>query len=424
MAELRWGATTDSGLVREANEDAYVSEPLVFAVADGMGGHRAGEVASEIASRIVRERLSSGAPNVDVVVAAVLEANAAIFHAAHSNAAQQGMGTTVTALVVLSATADDSEQLALVNVGDSRTYLHRDRELTRITVDHSYVQELVATGHITEAEARTHPRRNIVTRALGIEPTVRVDAWVLPIVQGDRFILCSDGLVDEVPDHEIADVAGGMPDPQRAADELVAMANRHGGRDNVTVIVVDVVAGADPRAAMVDPDDAQVDATLGRTAVLPATAATGVLGGEEDAAVTSASGGAPSAGAGAAGVGAQGGSATAVTDGDDTTEMDSSVVEPAVAPRRRFTLRMLLVLLAIAAIVALIVTLVAVALSDDDSPAPTTTVPTTVADTEPTTDFTTTDVDVTTTERATATTRPPTTRPPVTSATAPPTTAP
>src|SRR5687767_5332892 len=113
MAELRWGATTDSGLVRDANEDAYVAEPLVFGVADGMGGHRAGEVASALASNTLRDRLSAGAANVDVVVAAVLEANAAIFQAAHTNASQQGMGTTITALVVLAPSGDEPEQLAL-----------------------------------------------------------------------------------------------------------------------------------------------------------------------------------------------------------------------------------------------------------------------------------------------------------------------
>src|SRR5690349_1571849 len=116
MAELRWGASTDSGLVREANEDAYVAEPLIFGVADGMGGHRAGEVASALASTTLRDRLSAGAPNVDVVIAAVLEANAAIFQAAHADASQLGMGTTVTALAVLSANDDEPEQLALVNV--------------------------------------------------------------------------------------------------------------------------------------------------------------------------------------------------------------------------------------------------------------------------------------------------------------------
>ncbi|MCU1361825.1 MAG: putative serine/threonine protein phosphatase, partial [Ilumatobacteraceae bacterium] len=260
MAELRWGAFTDAGRIREENEDTYVAEPLVFVVADGMGGHQAGEVASALASTILRERLSGGASSVDVVVAAVLEANAAIFQTAHNNVAQRGMGTTLVALAVLPANDEHPEQLALVNVGDSRVYLMRGGELTRATVDHSYVQELLATGHITEAEARNHPRRNIVTRALGIEPNVRVDSWLLPMVRGDRFVLCSDGLVDEVDDEDIFDLLVGHEAPQAAAEALVAAAIEAGGRDNVTVLVVDVAEGIEPDdlAAMIEDADATV----------------------------------------------------------------------------------------------------------------------------------------------------------------------
>ena len=175
------------------------------------------------------------------------DANSDIYRAAIGNPEQQGMGTTVTALIVIADDPDaGTESFALVNVGDSRTYLLRHGRLRRVTVDHSYVQELVATGHITDDEARTHPRRNIVTRALGIDPSVRVDAWKVPIVRGDRFLLCSDGLVDEVRDDEIVEVLKTIGDPQTAADELVALANRQGGRDNITVVVVDVDEGADP----------------------------------------------------------------------------------------------------------------------------------------------------------------------------------
>ena len=246
---VRWGAATDVGLVRAGNEDAYVSEPMVFGVADGMGGHQAGEVASDIAARIIRDRLGTGASNVGVVVASVVEANASIYQAAHASVDHQGMGTTLTALVVMRADESNVARFALVNVGDSRTYLLRNGVLHRATVDHSYVQELVNTGHITEDEARAHPRRNIVTRALGIEPTVRVDTWLVPMVHGDRFILCSDGLVDEVPDDDIAVIALAATDPQLAAEQLVAKANANGGRDNVTVVVVDVLQGVEPTAA-------------------------------------------------------------------------------------------------------------------------------------------------------------------------------
>jgi PPM family protein phosphatase len=246
---VRWGAATDVGLVRAGNEDSFVAEPMVFGVADGMGGHQAGEVASDIAARIIRDRLATGASNVGVVVASVVEANASIFQAAHASADHQGMGTTLTALVVLRADESNVARFALINVGDSRTYLLRNGELHRATLDHSYVQELVNTGHISEDEARTHPRRNIVTRALGIEPTVRVDTWLVPMVHGDRFILCSDGLVDEVHDDEIAAIAIAAADPQIAAEQLVAKANANGGRDNITVVVVDVLQGVEPTAA-------------------------------------------------------------------------------------------------------------------------------------------------------------------------------
>ena len=268
MADLRWGATTNPGLVRTENEDTYVTEPMVFAVADGMGGHQAGEVASALAASIVRDRLGRGASSEDDAESVVHEVNAAIFGAARANAAQSGMGTTLTALAVLKAQGQGSslidEQLVLLNVGDSRTYLFRNGRLSRVTVDHSYVQELVATGHITMEEARTHPRRNIVTRALGIEPNVRADMWTMAIVRGDRFVLCSDGLVDEVPDSEITQLVANVEDPQALSEQLVALANSHGGRDNVTVVVVDVMEGADPPDPTddiaLDPDwAAQVD---------------------------------------------------------------------------------------------------------------------------------------------------------------------
>jgi protein phosphatase len=269
VVTLRWGSATDPGRIRPDNEDNLLAASRVFAVADGMGGHRAGEVASALAIDLLRSRLSEPGADLDDVVAAIAEANADIYRAALENPAQQGMGTTITALIVIGdgtgdgsqaeapdETADDSpatsphELFALINVGDSRTYLLRHGRLRRVTVDHSYVQELVTTGHITDDEARTHPRRNIVTRALGIDPSVRVDAWTVPIVRGDRFLLCSDGLVDEVHDDAIADVLTTIADAQAAADELVALANREGGRDNVTVLVVDVLDGAEPP----DPD--------------------------------------------------------------------------------------------------------------------------------------------------------------------------
>lgn len=239
------GAATHVGRVRTGNEDAFIAEPLVVGVADGMGGHQAGEVASAIAVQTLRDRLGQGAPSVEAAISAVVDANTAIFNGARDNTEQRGMGTTLTALIVLAGgqPGDSTRRFVLLNVGDSRTYLMRGGRLRRVTVDHSYVQELLSTGNISEFEARSHPRRNIVTRALGIEATVRVDTWVLPFVKGDRFVLCSDGLVDEVDDEEIAEVMKAHRDAQRAAQALVDAANEHGGRDNTTVVVVDVLDG-------------------------------------------------------------------------------------------------------------------------------------------------------------------------------------
>jgi serine/threonine protein phosphatase PrpC len=382
---LAWGASTDTGQVRSENEDAYVAEPLVFGVADGMGGHQAGEVASALAVNIVRDRLGAGARNLDVVVAAVVEANASIFQTAQANSAQRGMGTTLTAIAVLrddeaeDAYGRDADRLVLVNVGDSRTYVYRNGTLRRASIDHSYVQELVATGHITEAEARTHPRRNIVTRALGIEPTVRIDTWTLPLVLGDRYVLCSDGLVDEVPDHEIADILGGVDDPQVAADELVAMANRHGGRDNVTVIVVDVLVGANPPDPTTDLDgtidwDRDVGDVEKADIAEPASAL----------AVSDLDPGSDSAEVSAAAQVVEAPPTAPITIEGNVGAGAATIVQAAVVPkRRRITTGAFLFVLALLVIVAATITLVAVAVHNSDNgpaPATSTTIPaTTVA---------------------------------------------
>lgn len=241
---LRWGAATHEGQIREQNEDAFAADGRVFLVADGMGGHQAGEVASELAIGAIRDHLDEIA-SIDDLVQLVRDANQRILTEARADDSRQGMGTTLTGVVLLES---DSPELAIVNVGDSRTYRLRHGELRRLTIDHSYVQELVNDGLITTEEARLHPRRNIVTRALGIDEPLDVDGWTVPVVRGDRFLVCSDGLVDEVPEPEIRDVLVGVADPQQATDQLIEMALRHGGRDNVTVVVVDVVEGLDPNA--------------------------------------------------------------------------------------------------------------------------------------------------------------------------------
>jgi len=249
------GITTHPGKVRTQNEDCGHADPWLLVVADGMGGHQAGEVASEITVSTIRNACTPapiGAddsnlahPHLSDLVKAVVDANSAIFRASLEDPDKQGMGTTVTALsVIVDPTDPDTEfALGLVNVGDSRTYVMRQGRLRQVSKDHSFVQDLVDQGQITKEEARYHPRRNIVTRALGIEPDVRVDSVQLPLIKGDRYLLCSDGLVDEVEDDHIAEILKQHQEPQAAADALVQAANDNGGRDNITVIVADVLDG-------------------------------------------------------------------------------------------------------------------------------------------------------------------------------------
>lgn len=247
MAELRWGTATHEGQLRSQNEDHAHAGDGLFVVADGMGGHLAGEVASEIAVTRLQTRLPAGVDNsLDDLVSAINEANIEIYNGSTTKVDQAGMGTTITAIAVI-ADRIDGEVFGIANVGDSRGYVFRHDRLRQVTVDHSFVQELVAEGAITRDEARLHPRRNIVTRALGIEPGVRVDSWTMPIIRGDRFVLCSDGLVDEIDDDEITAVVRAHPDdPAAVAQGLVDAANAAGGRDNITVVVVDVLEGEDP----------------------------------------------------------------------------------------------------------------------------------------------------------------------------------
>jgi len=236
-----WGAASHVGMLRQQNEDAFVAQPDVFVVADGMGGHNAGEVASALAIQGMRDAAGKGFITAESVVTAINAANATIHQASGGPTDQRGMGTTLTAVVPLAATQSEPQRVVVANVGDSRVYLWRDGALKQVSSDHSYVQELLTEGYISAEEARMHPRRNIVTRALGIEGDVNADSWVLPMIKGDRYLLCSDGLVDEVDDEHIAEFLRQSADPQMAADRLVAAANENGGRDNVTVIVVDVV---------------------------------------------------------------------------------------------------------------------------------------------------------------------------------------
>lgn len=230
---LAWGSRSDVGLVRGHNEDSFLVQDPVFAVCDGVGGHAAGEVASAIAVRTISQLAPDTADDAQLG-AAIEEANAAIIAAAESGQGREGMGCTASAVVI------DSSRMAVAHVGDSRVYLLSGGVLVRITHDHSYVEELVDAGEITADEARVHPSRSIITRALGSDPDMYADHFTLDIQAGDRIIICSDGLSSMVPDSTIESVAISSATPQAAADALVSAALEGGGHDNVTVVVVDV----------------------------------------------------------------------------------------------------------------------------------------------------------------------------------------
>jgi serine/threonine protein phosphatase PrpC len=222
---------TDTGRQRRDNEDsAYVRAPL-FVVADGMGGAQAGEVASALAVEEFQRPLAVDGTPEQRLADRVQSANRRIYETAQSAHEQAGMGTTLTA-----AYLDDAD-LAVAHVGDSRAYIFRDGSLTRLTQDHSLVEELVRRGKLTEEQAAEHPQRSIITRALGIENDVEVDTWTFPVRAGDVVLMCSDGLTSMIGEDQIAAVLGSEPDLDRAGERLIAEANEAGGRDNITVVL-------------------------------------------------------------------------------------------------------------------------------------------------------------------------------------------
>ncbi|MGE5831051.1 MAG: PP2C family protein-serine/threonine phosphatase [Micromonosporaceae bacterium] len=240
MIAVRWGSATHAGRVRPTNEDRSHAKPPVFVLADGMGGHAAGEVASQLAVDEFR-RLTEPLKSADVR-AAVDRANAAILDAAKHSESYRGMGTTLVALILVTESGKD--RLLGVNLGDSRLYRCRAGALEQLSVDHSQAQELVQAGVITADERGTHPLSNVLTRALGHGSNPQADYWLLDPAPGDRFLLCSDGLTAELPDHRIRTVLSGSEGPDAAAAELVRLAVQAGGRDNVTTVVVDVAREA------------------------------------------------------------------------------------------------------------------------------------------------------------------------------------
>lgn len=242
-----YGARTDVGAVRELNEDAVVSSPPVFAVADGMGGHAAGEVAAGIAARSLAALAGRGDLRSEDILAAIEAANESILAVASQRVETAGMGTTVSGLCL--GRIGGTDHWFVFNVGDSRVYRLAGGKLTQITTDHSEVAELIAAGHITADEAKSHPLRSVVTRSLGSDPAPTPDVWVLPATEGERFLVCSDGLPLELSEPEIAGILARPVGAQGAADALVEAAVAAGGRDNVSAVVVDVSPTIDRQPA-------------------------------------------------------------------------------------------------------------------------------------------------------------------------------
>jgi PPM family protein phosphatase len=227
--------STDAGRKRRRNEDAFVRDPPLFAVADGMGGAQAGEVASRLAAAAFREFHEADELDPEErLVAIIQEANRRIFERARSDAEASGMGTTITAALV------SGSGVAVGHVGDSRAYRLREGRLEQLTEDHSLVADLVRSGRLTPEEADTHPQRSVITRALGTDREVDVDTFTVEAAPGDVFLLCSDGLTTMVDDEEVSQTVASADTLDQAAKGLVKAANRAGGEDNITVVLFEV----------------------------------------------------------------------------------------------------------------------------------------------------------------------------------------
>jgi protein phosphatase len=232
---LAWGASSHRGARRALNEDRFLASSSVFFVADGMGGHDAGEVASAMTIETLRPLAQLSTVRPDDVLERLVVAQGKV--KAISTDPGRGAGTTVSGVVV--AEADGLPYWLVVNIGDSRTYRLSHGELEQISRDHSEVQEMIDAGLLTQGQAKTHPRRHVVTRAIGAREEINPDFWQVPIRVHDRMLICSDGLTGELSNERIAEILLARPEPQNAADHLVHEAIIAGGRDNVTVVVID-----------------------------------------------------------------------------------------------------------------------------------------------------------------------------------------
>jgi PPM family protein phosphatase len=232
-------AGTDVGRTRSGNEDSYFCGRTVFAVADGLGGHQGGEVASAAAveplAALDGRDFATPSEAAEALAGAIAEANTAILDQAAGNPSLWGMGTTVTAAAVT------GDHLQLAHVGDSRAYLLREGSFDQLTTDHTVVGELVRRGRLTPAQATVHPERSILTRAVGLDPRIPVDTPdPVELRQGDQVLLCSDGLTEAVPDPDIAELLSAEPDGHTACQSLIDTANSNGGPDNITVVLLRV----------------------------------------------------------------------------------------------------------------------------------------------------------------------------------------
>ena len=228
-----YGSRTEIGNVREHNEDSLTVLPPLFAVADGMGGHEAGEVASEITINTLND-LAPQSADAEALARAVVAANLNVIKAPSQGVGREGMGTTLTAAIL------EKERLVIAQVGDSRAYLLHNGSLQQLTRDHSLMADMIEAGQLTEVEARVHPNRSVITRAIGSDPHMQPDLYELNVETGDRLLLCSDGICGMIEDHEIASIMRQAPSAQSCADQLVEAALAAGGFDNATAVVVDV----------------------------------------------------------------------------------------------------------------------------------------------------------------------------------------
>ena len=238
---IEYGAQSDQGMVRTSNEDSFIADPQghTFLVADGMGGHAAGEIASQIAASTVKELLSGRSPDSnmeELLQAAVQEANKRVFETQKLMPEYRGMGSTLTVLAILDGC------YFLAQVGDSRAYLFRNKSLSQLSRDHSLVWPLFEKGLLSKDDISRHPQKNLITRSIGTHPDVDADLQSGPLLEGDVFLLCSDGLTDVLSDHDILQILSSTgTNPQEASEKLIQAANFGGGPDNVTVIVVSVL---------------------------------------------------------------------------------------------------------------------------------------------------------------------------------------